>query len=76
MITADSRSCPLTPAMIALMQLYVRAGTSDTATLARASGLSPETVETHFRNINRILGTYKRDQALLRTLKEGWITLN
>ena len=38
--------------------------------------IGERTVQTHFRNILRKLGVSSRTEAVLRGLREGWITLD
>jgi len=71
-----SDRCPLTPALLQLLQACVTANSTDTRTLAGTLCRSPETVRTEFKRINQILGTHGRSDALIIAVRNRWIAVS
>lgn len=67
-------TCPLTPALVELLQTCVRHG-SATGSLAMILHRAPSTVDTEFKRINQILGTHSRTDAVVYALRRGWVRL-
>lgn len=68
--------CPLTPALVRLLQSCVDLCTADTKTLARYLRVSPKTINTEFQRICSLLNVPSRTAALLTALSEGWIAFS
>ena len=66
-------TCPLSPALIDLLQACVDAGCTKDKTLAEHLCLSHQTVHTSFRRIADALGTHDRFEAIYIAYENGWI---
>ena len=72
--TNDAPKCPLSPALIALLQLSFDLHDTSTKTLALALTIAPSTVDTQFQRILEKLGVRSREWAVLEALEHGWIS--
>ncbi len=73
-MTPDAKAaCPLSPALLALLQACVDARCIRNKTLADRLCLSPDTVHTNFRRIAEALGTHDRFEAIYIAYEHGWI---
>lgn len=68
-------ACPLSPALVLLLQSCLDARSTHDKRLAEHLCLSPETVHTEFKLIAQRLDTHDRFEAVLIALERGWITL-
>jgi hypothetical protein len=66
-------ACPLSPALVGLLQACVDARCIRNQTLADHLCLSPDTVHTNFRRIAEALGTHDRFEAICMAYENGWI---
>jgi len=69
-------ACPLSPALVILLQSCVDVRSTHGKRLAEHLCLSPETVHTEFKLIAQHLDTHDRFEAILIALEKGWITFN
>lgn len=73
-MTPDTKAaCPLSPALILLLQACVDARCIRNKTLADRLCLSPQTVHSNFRRIAEALGTHDRFEAICIAYENGWI---
>jgi len=75
METTPKTACPLSPALVLLLQSCLDARTMHDKKLAERLFLSPETVHTEFKLIAKCLDTHDRFGAVLIALEKGWIRL-
>ena len=66
-------TCPLSPALIDLLQACVDARCIKDKMLAERLCLSPQTVHTNFRRVAEALGTHDRFEAIYIAYENGWI---
>jgi len=66
-------ACPLSCALVGLLQTCVDAKCIKNKTLADLLCLSPDTVHTNFRRIAEALGTHDRFEAIYIAYENGWI---
>lgn len=66
-------ACPLSPALVELLQACVDARCIRDKTLAERLCLSPQTVHTNFRRIADALATHDRFEAIIVAYEKGWI---
>ena len=66
-------TCPLSPALISLLQACVDARCIRNQTLADHLCQSADTVHTNFRRIAGVLGTHDRFEAICMAYENGWI---
>jgi DNA-binding NarL/FixJ family response regulator len=69
----DSPPCPLSPALLRLLQDAVALGTTNNKQLANYRGCPEETIKSLFYRINVVLGTKSRSEAILQTISNNWI---
>ena len=74
--TAAPRPLRVTPTQALLLQTCVMHDTTNTNTLASLLSVSPETIETHFKNIGNALGVSGRFGAVMYALKANLISLS
>lgn len=67
--------CPLTPALLELLQAAVLHGDTSDSLLAAALHRSPHTVKTEWKRVLAVLGVQSRSAALLVALRQGWVSL-
>jgi len=72
---SEFKPCPLTPALLTLLQTSVNLQSTQDRVLAEWLHLSPLTVKSNFKRIHEALGVHSRDAALLTCLENGWIRL-
>lgn len=65
--------CPLTPALLHLLQDAVTLGTTNNKELANARGCPEETIKSMFYRINTSLGTHSRPEAILKAISHKWV---
>lgn len=65
--------CPLSGALLKLLQACTEAGSLHDKVLAELLCQSPETIHTNFKRINELLGTHERFAAVQQACREGWI---
>ena len=65
--------CPLSPALVLLLQACIDARCIRNQTLADHLCQSPDTVHTNFRRIADALGTHDRFEAICMAHENGWI---
>jgi DNA-binding NarL/FixJ family response regulator len=70
---AGRATCPLTPALIELLQACLDTGTDDTGALAAILCRTSGTVRTDFKRTFVALGVHDRMEAMLKALDAGWI---
>ncbi|HET6385127.1 MAG TPA: LuxR C-terminal-related transcriptional regulator [Armatimonadota bacterium] len=68
-------NCPLSPALLELLQAMVDHHTRETGALAEALNVSSHTVRTYFQRIFRTLGVHSRAEALLFAITHEWVAL-
>jgi DNA-binding CsgD family transcriptional regulator len=74
----EGEGCPLTPMQLRLLRMALMNG-SRTKILSEKLGISPHTVDTHFRTIRRRIGNNKkglpvtRGEAILLAVRQGWL---
>lgn len=68
-------ACPLTPALVFLLQSCLDARSTHDKRLAERLCLSPETIHTEFKLIAQRLETHDRFEAVLLAWEKGWIGL-
>ena len=73
--TEPTDPCPLSAALLRLLQVSVEMNSTETAALAETLSISPHTVRTEFQRIRQKLGVHSRSEAVLTALHVGWITL-
>ncbi len=66
-------ACPLSPALVSLLQSCLDARSTHDKKLAERLCLSPETIHTEFKLIARCLNTHDRFEAVLLAWEKGWI---
>jgi len=74
--SANLLDCPLTPALIELLQVSVTHATTKTSELAAFLCKSPATINKQFEQICALLNIHSRFSAVLTALKKGWIVLD
>jgi hypothetical protein len=74
--TAMQNDCPLTPALLRLLQDPVYLGITNNKELASARGCPEETIKSMFYRINTILGTHSRSEAILKAIAHKWVQIN
>ena len=67
--------CPLTPALLQLLQESVNLGTTDATVIAKILVKSPATVRTEFQQVCVLLNVHTRLAAILIALRHKWIWL-
>jgi DNA-binding NarL/FixJ family response regulator len=67
--------CPLSPALLQLLQVCVSKRCCHDQALADYLHVSPHTIHTEFKLISRLLQTHDRFASVLVALQYGWITL-
>jgi len=73
-MTPDTKiACPLSPALVFLLQSCFDARSTHDKKLAEHLCLSPATVHTEFKLIAQRLDTHDRFEAILIALEKGWI---
>ncbi|MBB6048418.1 hypothetical protein [Armatimonas rosea] len=68
-------ACPLSPAMLRLLQDAVALGTTNNKLLASHRGCPEETIKSLFYRINLALGTKSRSEAIMKAISEKWIDI-
>ncbi len=68
--------CPLTPALLHLLQTSVDASTTNAKRLAQLLCRSPATIRTEFQRICEVMEVDSRPAAWLVGLRAGWISLD
>ena len=68
-------NCPLTPALLRLLEMCVILKTTDAKILAAHLFVTPATVRTTFQRILNILDVNCRYAALCKAEEEGWLSL-
>lgn len=68
-----SESCPLSPALVELLQKAADLNTVNQQHLAEALNKSPSTIDTMFTRIRESLGVKSSTTALLISVRQGWI---
>jgi DNA-binding NarL/FixJ family response regulator len=68
-------ACPLSPAMLRLLQDATALGTTNNKQLARHRGCPEETIKSLFYRINLTLGTKSRSEAILKSISSSWIDI-
>jgi DNA-binding NarL/FixJ family response regulator len=71
--TAMQNDCPLTPALLRLLQASVSLGTTNNKEIANALNCPEETIKSMFYRINTILGTHSRSEAILKAIAHKWV---
>ena len=66
--------CPLSPALLRLLQAAADAGTTEAATLTDKLFVSKNTVRTAWQRILDTLDVHCRYAAVMVALQRGWIT--
>lgn len=75
-MTPDTKAaCPLSPALVLLLQACLNGRSTCDKKLAERLFLSPETVHTQFKLIGQCLDTHNRFESILIALEKGWVTL-
>ena len=69
-----NHACPLSPALVLLLQSCLNSRSTCDKKLAERLFLSPETIHTEFKLIAQRLDTHNRFEAILIALERGWIT--
>ena len=69
-----NHACPLSPALVLLLQSCLNSRSTCDKKLAERLFLSHETVHTEFRLIAQCLDTHDRFEAVMIALEKGWIT--
>ncbi len=69
-----AQACPLTPALITLLEAAVLLRTTNNKSLSEYLSVSEEAVKSGFRRIGQLLDTHSRSEALLHALLSGWIS--
>ena len=67
--------CPLTPALVELLQTACDLNTVNQRRLADALVKSPRTIDTMFTRIREALAVDSATTALLISVRQGWIYL-
>ena len=75
MTPKDKNACPLSPALVHLLQACLDGRSTMDKPLARRLCLSPETIRTEFKRIGQALGTHDRFASVLLAWEKGWIVL-
>lgn len=70
---AEEQSCPLTPALLHLLEDTIALGTTNNKKLAEHRNCSEETIKSIFRRINALLSTRSRSEAVIKTITCGWV---
>lgn len=65
--------CPLTPALLRLLEACVILKTTNTQDLATHLYLSPATIRTEFQRILAVLNVHCRYAALIMAEEKGWL---
>jgi len=68
-------ACPLSPALVRLLQSCLDCRSTHDKNLAEHLFLSPETMHTEFKLIAQCLDTHERFEAVMIALEKGWISL-
>jgi DNA-binding NarL/FixJ family response regulator len=73
MSVENTNCCPLTPALLEVLQTAVHLRTTHTGRLATALNRAPNTIRSEYYRICQILSTHSRSEAVLVALANGWI---
>jgi len=66
--------CPLTPALLALLQAAIDHETTDSEHLAEILCSTPKAIGTKWERAIATLGVHNRGGAIARVLRHGWVT--
>lgn len=65
--------CPLTPALLELLQVCVELESVNTEKLAEHLNLAPSSIASRFKRINVLMDAHSREEVLLKAIRLGWI---
>ena len=68
-------NCPLSPALLRLLQTSVDNDTTDAKILAALLGISPATVRVEFQRIFALIGVDNRSGANTVAIRNGWVNV-
>lgn len=69
----EKQACPLTPALLELLQASVSIRSVHSRALAARLFRSPNTIDTEFKRICEQLDVHSRTDAVLMALERGWV---
>ncbi len=72
----SARPCPLTPALLEVLQACAHLCDVSTADIAARLYRSKNTIRTEFRRILKLVGVHSRTAALCLAFRQGWVTLD
>ncbi|HXG23540.1 MAG TPA: hypothetical protein VNJ09_03210 [Chthonomonadales bacterium] len=70
---AEENCCPLSSALLEILEACIRLNRLDTETLARTLHRSPHTIRTEFKRIFQALGVHSRHQAVMKAIENGLV---